>query len=127
MQDFIYSDVNSFTPKINSLLYDINEVFQNIEMILTTNKTRRIFKSEFGSNLDQYLMELMTDETADDIMDEVIFAIERWYPRVTVLINESKIDANYEEHTYDIFLVLIVKGFGNQKFEYKGSLEHDSN
>jgi hypothetical protein len=62
----------------------LNSIFQNIKIILTTLKGEDIHRPEFGSNLYLLLDKPLTAITKGKIMAEITDAIEEWEPRAKV-------------------------------------------
>ena len=115
MQYYVYSDINQ-SMKTN-YVYDIAAIRQSIINILTTSKNTRLFLAEFGSNLEDMLHELMTEELAFQMYGEIINAIYMWEPRVTLDTGRSRVEPDYENHVYRVYLVFEVNGLGDEKFE----------
>lgn len=122
----LYSDLNQHDPQNEPKLYGIESIYQSIYNILSTNKGERIFLPEFGSDLEDYLFELVTDITAFNILNRVVEAIERWEPRVNLLYNQCSVTPIYEENKYDVILVFEVLGLEDETFEVRGSLLRES-
>jgi len=114
---FSYSDINqSF---LTNKIYDLDSVKQSILNILLTRKGTRIFNSQFGSNLEDYLFEIQDEATEFAAKNEVIRAINKWEKRVELDTMNTTV-ARMDSHTYLIKLVYIVKGTNtNSKFEFK--------
>ena len=55
---------------------------------------------KFGTNLLKYLFAPVTKGIADQIGNEIIYAIERWEPRVTV--NKIVVIGHSDAHEYDV-------------------------
>ncbi len=64
---------------------DIEVIIQSIFVILVTPKGSRPWQPEFGSNLLDYLYDLNTPDTNDNIKSEVRSALDRWEPRINII------------------------------------------
>ena len=65
-------------------LDDRAHLVQSIQMILETPKGSRVMRPTFGSNVYKYLAGPMDTQTNLRIAAEVIDALSRWEPRLTV-------------------------------------------
>ena len=59
-------------------------VSSSLRNILSTNKGSMPGHPEFGSGISKYLFELLDPLTSQLIKEEVIYAINRWEPRVII-------------------------------------------
>ena len=64
---------------------DAASVKQAIKTLLLTNKFEKPYKPQFGGNLSGLLFELMDENTADLMINQIRAVIERFEPRVKVL------------------------------------------
>ncbi len=119
----IYGDINQyqFGPQIKPMLHDVEAVYQSINNILTTNIGERLMNPEFGSNLQNLLMEPIDKLTTSQIYVSVVHAIKRWDQRIILIQAKSHVKAISEEDRYEIVLVFRIKGVDNQVFNYVGS------
>lgn len=102
----LHSDLDQHNPELVTNIYSIK---QHILNILTTKKKSLIFHSDFGANIDDYLFEIMDDETAFGLLNEVVTAIERFEPRVLVDNSKTKVIQEPETHTMWVELWFTVK------------------
>lgn len=110
----VFSDLDQHNPAV---LTDIHSIKQHILNILTTRKRSLIFRSDFGSNLEDYLFELMDTETSLAVLSEVTNAVGRWEPRVEVDFANSRAYSDPDRHTLWVELAFIVKKTGEfEKF-----------
>lgn len=117
----IYSDVDQTLT--STVLTNVNAVIQSISNILTTPKGTRVFNSEFGSNIEDLLFELMDDITALQIYSEVVDAIGRWEPRATLVTNMCSVTPDYDRHIYWVVLAFKIKGFGEEIYSTELGLQ----
>jgi len=84
-----YSDIDlAFANKPSGEIYKKNDaaaVKQAVSNLLQTNHFEKPFQPFFGGNLRYYLFELADDNTAYEVYDNVIRAINRYEPRANVL------------------------------------------
>lgn len=74
-----------------------DDIKEAIEIILNTSKGERVMRSDFGSNVLNYIFETMDATTINLFKKEVEEAIFLWEPRVRdieVNINKDNKDAN---------------------------------
>jgi phage baseplate assembly protein W len=60
------------------------EIQANLLHLLLTKKGSRYYMPEFGTNLHQYIFEPLDDLIESRIEDEIIDAIERFLPNLTI-------------------------------------------
>lgn len=84
-----YIDIDlAFEPKANGDIYkkkDAAAVKQSIKNLILTNHYEKPFQPRFGGNITSYFFELAYDETADEIRDDIIQAIEVYEPRAKII------------------------------------------
>jgi phage baseplate assembly protein W len=68
----------------NQTFFTIDQVRTNINNLLLTKRGERLMQPQFGSGLQEFLFEPLTDEIASRIEAEVLDTIARWIPYVTV-------------------------------------------
>lgn len=79
---------------------DIDAIKNSIRNIFTTRKGQKILTPEFGSSLDQYLFEPITEIYARAIGDDILTSIEKYEPRIQVL--KVLVAPNPDENQYNI-------------------------
>ena len=120
----IYSDINQkddFTTA--NLVLDIASVYQSVTNILATPILTRLFNPEFGSELEDLLFQPMDDITAFEIETFLTSAVDRWENRIIIDTGQSSVIPNYDNHRYDVILVMRVVGLEDKIFEYQAFLE----
>lgn len=118
----IYSDLSLFQPTKKALVVDVASVVQHISLILLTVKGTKFFARDVGCEFEDVLFELMDDLTVARIERAVWESILKQEPRVEMIMAESKITPNYEEHKYEVDLYFKIRGLGDDKFEYHGTI-----
>lgn len=105
MKAFEYSDIARGLKKNPSgdvaIDYDAQAIIQSVRNILSTVPNERV-RNPIGSSLIKYLFEPMTDDTADDIKDEIRTILRRWEPRIQSMRVNVKPD--YDNLTYHVNL-----------------------
>lgn len=99
-----YTDVNSYSPKDNPLLRDIETLYQSIYNILNTRRGERLFNPEFGVDLYDELFELVDDENALEMFRIITEAVERYEPRVAIDYAQTKVEPDLTNYRYDLEL-----------------------
>lgn len=109
-----YSDLNMTDPTTEGkeLVVDLDSIRQSIILILSTRRGERLFLPEFGNRLEDFLFEPITDSTAFSMLATLAEDVNRWEPRVSVNFGKSKITADPDAGSFDIELVVTVKGMG---------------
>ena len=119
---FIYSDISDETGE---RIYDLDSVRQSIFNLLQTRKGTRLFNSSYGCDIDDILMEPMSDGAALMMYSEILQAIDIWEPRVSLDTGRTKVTPNYETHIYEVDLVFTINGLDNEKFELSFGVKDD--
>lgn len=79
---------------------DLEAIKNSIRNIFTTRKGQKILTPEFGSSLEQYLFEPITEVYARAIGDDILTAIETYEPRIEVI--KVLVLPNPDENQYNI-------------------------
>ena len=74
------------------------EVKSNLIHLLLTRKGSRYYLPDFGTNLYQYIFEPLDDITMGKIEDEIIDAVEKYIPNLT--INKIVIQKFFDDIEY---------------------------
>jgi phage baseplate assembly protein W len=93
--------------------YDEKAVMNSLNNLFSTIPGERFLVPRFGANLRRYLFSPVTEYTARQIGNEIVEAIERWEPRVTVeLVSVTGYPENpdgmLDEHTYNVDIRLTI-------------------
>lgn len=89
--------------------YDIAAVLNSLNNIFNTVPGQRFLIPTFGLNLMAYLFTPVSVKYGDLIGADILEVVARWEPRVKV--TKLLINANPEEHEYDIALALYLPDF----------------
>jgi len=118
----LYSDVNINTPQDVALVTNISSIYQALTTLFNTKKTERLFRPEYGFDLDDILFRIIDSATALYIEQRIVEAIGRWEPRVKLNYAKTTITPYEDENRYDIILAFTVVGFEEQLFEFEGGI-----
>jgi phage baseplate assembly protein W len=122
MDSIIYSDVNLETPTVTDTVENIESIKQNLITLFTIVRGSLPFRRDLGTNLRSLLFSPMTDEIEFALLSELVTTIENFEPRVSVDSQMSSVEANKEEHTYDVVIAYKIKNL-NQRFFIEGSFD----
>ena len=107
----LYSDVNNKLKldRTGDVKKDVNlEAIESaIENVLLTRKGERVMRLEFGSVLEYYLMEPLSEATAHKIGLEVLDALSRQESRVEV--KRVEVVADHRIGGYQVTIEAVVK------------------
>lgn len=99
-----YIDIDlSFEPKPNGDVYkkkDAAAVKQALKNLILTNYYEKPFNPTYGGNLTAWFFELAYDETADEIRDAIIDAIESYEPRAKII--NVLVDVQPDYHSINV-------------------------
>lgn len=90
-----------------SPVIDIDSIMQSVKTILFTNKRERIFRPNFGIDLDSHIFKTISEETAYAIKLEVMSAVSS-DPRVT--IEGLTVEPDEINNKYNVFIDLVYNG-----------------
>lgn len=79
---------------------DREAVKQSMRAIMNTLPGERVYRPEFGCDLQQFLFQPIDRFTADAIGNKILSTFERFEPRVE--IDEVSVNANHEQQIYEI-------------------------
>jgi phage baseplate assembly protein W len=82
---------------------DLDAIRNSIKNIFTTRKGQKILSPDFGSNLDQYLFEPVTEVNAQAIGDDILNTINKYEPRVQVL--RIVVDPQADQNQYYVSVI----------------------
>jgi phage baseplate assembly protein W len=107
----LWSDVNNKLKldRMGDVKKDVNlEAIEGaIENILLTRKGERVMRPMFGSVLEWYLMEPLSEATGHKIGLEVLDALSRQEPRIEV--KKVEVVADYRIGGYQVTIEAVVK------------------
>lgn len=85
----LYKDIDlSFTAKPSGEIYkkqDAGAVKQAVKNLMLTNHLEKPFLPNYGGNLRALLFELADENIQEELVDDIIFAIEKYEPRARIL------------------------------------------
>jgi len=122
--------INNF--QINNYAYDISfnliskgEVVnegvlnQSIESILGTMIGERLFNLSFGSPLMLRVFEIGDTKAGNQLIDDIVKAIEMWDNRVSVIESQVRLNINSDNHSASISIPYIINATGLKGNFYK--------
>lgn len=115
----LYSDLNIYTPKIQPLQVELRAIYQSMDSIIRTRKGDRLFRPDYGLDLEEYLFDLIDDTTSTIILLQISQQLAENEPRVEIDLTNSRVIGDPDNHTYDILLTFSVVGAPGI-FEYQG-------
>jgi len=92
--------------------YDVDAVMNSLNNIFKTVPGERFLVPKFGANLRRYLFASVTKETANQIGNEIVRAVETWEPRVTV--NRVGVIGDPEQHQYEVTIIITINAIKQQ-------------
>lgn len=118
-----YSDLNKDNPDVSSLVTDIPDIQQSIDMILLTRRGERLFNIPFGASFADNLFDLIDDVTAARIRNILSYSLSVWDPRIRVIQSMLKVTPYPDDVRYDIEVGYQIAGIGDETFQYVGSIQ----
>lgn len=112
--------VNGQTSKYRvDKLVNVPAVQNSLHQIFTWIPGERVINPEFGSRLQTYLYEGITEQNTEAIVAEIKHCVSKWEPRVVVdkVVNVSDIN-DTEHNTVRIDVVYHIIGLDDEQFRY---------
>lgn len=98
------------------LLFDAKAISQAIHNIFSTapGECGPIFEPEFGSMLPYLLQEPMDQITSYKVRAATIQALQKWEPRIRIDLQNTTIEADYQNQSYKVRIVFTIIKTGEQ-------------
>ena len=113
---YYYRDINSDSPTSKPDLFDVQAIVQNVRDFVFTRRGSRLFLPDFGVDIDDLLFELMDDEAAVEVFNNIVIGLRKYEPRVRLNNGQSGVLADPDANTFYIDLFFEVEGFDGQTF-----------
>ena len=92
--------------------YDVDAIINSLNNIFKTVPGERFLVPTFGANLRKYLFEPVSKSIGNRIGAEILRAIEKWEPRVTV--DRIEVIGDPERHEYEVTIMITINAFKQQ-------------
>jgi len=107
-REHIYSDLDFRLKKISNTgdvakVYDENSINQSLYSLFNTLTGERFYRREYGTRINSLLFEPMDRLTANELLTEIGFVIEKEEGE-RIKLTELNIDINYEQLQYKIVI-----------------------
>lgn len=116
----IYSDISPIISKEPRLAINIDAIMVSLNNLLTTEKGERLNLPQYGLSMDDYLWEIVDEDTAWALKNKLFYEITYWEPRVEMNIQKSTVTPLPEEKAFDVTLVFTVKNIPDSEFKLSG-------
>jgi len=90
--------------------YDSNAIRNSLYNIFTTKQGQKLYNPNFGSSLDQFLFESITEFKAKVLGDRILKSIQEYEPRVRV--ESIDVMPMYDENQYYVFFKYKILNIG---------------
>lgn len=115
-----YSDISPIISKEPRLAINIDAIMVSLNNLLTTEKGERLNLPQYGLSMDDYLWEIVDEDTAWALKNKLFYEITYWEPRVEMNIQKSTVIPLPEEKAFDVTLVFTVKNIPDSEFKLSG-------
>ena len=115
----LYGDLNQEDFTAHPVLEDVEAVYQSISNIFSTTPGERLFRPEFGVDLERQLFTPVTDLQAAILRNIVVGGLANNESRVSVNNSSTSIIPIPDEKMFDINMEYSVVGIQDIKFNYK--------
>jgi phage baseplate assembly protein W len=117
MATTLYKDINQFNPTDREYSHDERAVYQAVVNIIQTRTGERLFRPDFGVDIDSYLFETMDANTEQAVLTIIASAVERFENRVSIDFAKSEVRAKAETNELEIKLVFDIEGIDDQSYQ----------
>ena len=100
--------------------YDLRAIVNSISNIFNTKQGEKILNPAFGLDLRQYLFEPISEETAQEIGNDILEQVPLYEPRV--ILNSVDIIARENYNEYIITISITIPELNNSTTELNGTL-----
>lgn len=107
-----FSDLNYLKPSAGSIIEDVADIYQAIYTLFATKKGSRLFRPNYGANLERYLFEPCDEITARSMMYDIMEGIKE-EPRVSLNSSQSSVVPDPVNRQFIITLKFDIPGFSN--------------
>ena len=107
-----FSDLNYLKPSAGSIIEDVADIYQAIYTLFATKKGSRLFRPNYGANLERYLFEPCDEITARSMMYDIMEGIKE-EPRVSLNSSQSSVVPDPINRQFIITLKFDIPGFSN--------------
>lgn len=98
---------------------NVKAVFNSLANIFTWKRGERILNPDFGSRLQLYLYEGLTEANREQIVAEVRGICLKWEPRINVVrvtpVRDVSID---EDNTVQLDIVFTIPSLSDKQYQY---------
>lgn len=116
-----YSDLNTYSPQKQPLLFDMDSIYQSIDNMVNTLKGERLFRPNYGIDLEEYLFDLIDKDTCLLLIKDVAMQVEQNDPRIDVDLPNSEIEVDPDNHLLSVYLTFRIKD-STEVFQYQKSI-----
>ena len=96
----------------NQTYTNTSQVIENLRNLFRTNKGERIMQPEFGTDIQYYLFEPISDEYTfkENIIGEIRSSLDKWLPYVKIhdakIILDPQNDARFSDSRYAVVITI---------------------
>ena len=119
----VYRDLNQESSGKDPMLVNMDAVAQALSNLFNTRPGERIFRPNFGSDLEAILFQPIDEATTLRLKQLLIKSVEQWEPRVRVDRRLTEITPQPDDNGYDIFIIYQILGIPEEYFEFQGFYE----
>jgi len=98
---------------------NVKAIMNSLNNIFSWLPGQRVINPEFGSKLQYYLYEGITEENVEKIMSEIRYSVSKWEPRVSI---EKVIDVSTVEDTEDnvvkLDIIFMIPSISKEQYTY---------
>jgi len=116
----LWKDLNEFSPTLTPTVSNVDTIKQNIFNLFSTKPKERIFRPDYGLNVEDWLFTPAQPATLI-LKNTMIETINRYEPRIAVDFSKSSIVPDVSNHSFSITIVFYLVGDENsEQFQISG-------
>lgn len=112
-----FRDINFFSPTKKSEVIDAEAVRQELAMLFNTRPPERLFEPEYGIGLENYLFDLISQESADELFFEIVGKVKRYVSSVSIDQGKSEVIPDSDNNRYILNLFFNINGAADGEYQ----------
>lgn len=114
LQDWLKKSKYKIAKSVN-----VKAIMNSLDNIFTWIPGQRVINPEFGSKLQYYLYEGITEENIEKIMSEIRFSVSKWEPRVSIVkvLNVTSVD-DKEDNIVRLDIIFTIPSLSKEQYTY---------
>jgi phage baseplate assembly protein W len=109
-----FKDINYFSPTKKPLVTNAEVIRQELALLFNTRPGERLFEPDYGIGLENYLFDLISQGSADELFFDIINKVKQFVSTVSIDQSNSEVVPDPENNRYILNLVFNIKGASDE-------------